>query len=54
MTVNQLKKGPLAIQTCELMWHVETKLDYQPEDSGAGAGIEYHGGLQEKMLTWEE
>ena len=37
------------------MWHVvERMLDYQPEDSGAGAGIEWYGGVQEKKLTWEE
>ena len=37
------------------MWPVvETKLDYQPEDSGAGADIEWYGGLQEKKLTFEE
>ena len=38
------------------MWHVETEIDYQPDDSGAGAGagIEWYGGLQEKKLTFEE
>ena len=44
---------------------MDTSIDYQSEElnsdsgAGSGAGVEwnvvvYHGGLQEKKLTWEE
>ena len=55
MIVNQLnKKEPSCNSNAfELMWHAETKLDYQLENQPENLQV-YYGGVQKKMLTREE
>ena len=55
MIVNQLNKKETSCNSnaFELMWHVDTKLDYQLENQPENLQV-YYGGVQEKKLTWEE